>query len=111
MKKNNKRGGSAVAERPQMLLKSPAVSVSYPNEMEIISNLNYTLQIAVGEPAQAVELSIDQGDWRPCREGLGLWWYDWSGYDSGEHEAVARLRRPDGTTILSEPRIFEVKIG
>lgn len=111
MAKNDRAGSSAVLERPTVLLKSPPVRVSYPVENEIIAYPSYTLQISVVEPAAAVEISIDQADWQPCREALGLWWYDWSGYDSGEYEIVARTRRMDGTLETSEPRIFEVKLG
>ena len=98
-------------EKPSIRPASPEVSVSYPCEGETISHPSYTFQVAVGEQAEAVEVSIDQGDWQSCRDAVGLWWFDWSGYDSGEHEVAARLRKPDGTTRLSEPRLFEVKLG
>lgn len=111
MAKDNKGGGASVMEKPRTLPMSPEVSVSYPSERETIAHPSYTFQVAAVGQAAAVELSIDREDWRPCRDAVGLWWFDWSGYGSGEHEAVARLRRPDGTTRLSEPRVFEVKLG
>jgi hypothetical protein len=110
MTKIQKRGGSAVAERTPASRKRAPVRVSYPGKKETVSNPSYTVQIAVEEPVAAVELSIDRGDWLPCREAVGLWWYDWNGYDSGDYEFVARLRRPDGTLELSEPRIVDVRL-
>ena len=104
------KSGAAVAERPTMSRKNSKVSVTHPRKKETISHPSYTIQVAVDEPAAGVEILIDEGDWQPCREALGLWWYDWSGYRASEHKAVARLRRPDGTITLSEPRLFEVRL-
>ncbi len=100
----------AVAEKPRARRKNPSVSVVHPDEKETVSHTNYTFQVAVAEPAESVEICIDGGDWQPCRESIGLWWYDWTGYHASEHRALARLRRPDGTIASSEPRIFEVRL-
>lgn len=107
--RSHKRRGAAAAEEGTLLLERPRVSVAYPGENETISHPEYTMQVATSEPASSVEVRVDQGDWRACREALGLWWYDWNGYGSGEHEVVARRRGPDGETETSEPRSFFVK--
>ncbi len=111
MAKSHRKGGAAVAEKRPLLLEKPRVSVAYPQENETISHPEYTMQVATSEPASGVEVCVDQEEWRPCREGLGLWWFDWGGYGSGEHEVVARRRGLDGATETSEPRVFFVKLG
>ncbi len=106
-----KKHGAAVAEKPAVSRKSLKISITHPGKKETVSHPSYTLQVAVAEPAASVEILIDEGGWQPCREALGLWWYDWSGYHASEHKAVARLHRPDGTIALSELRIFEVNLA
>jgi hypothetical protein len=103
MGKNSKSAATAVAVKPR------PVSVAFPQDNETITSDEYTIQIAAIEPAAGVEVSIDQGDWQSCREALGLWWFDWAGIEAGEHEVTARLRRPDGAPVVSEPRIFFAK--
>ena len=105
-----KKSSVAVAERPRVSKKGPKISVIHPGKHETVSHPSYTFQVAVDEPAASVAILIDDGDWQPCREALGLWWYDWSGYHASEHKVVARLCRPDGTFESCEPRVFEVEI-
>jgi hypothetical protein len=84
--------------------------VEYPLEGEAVAQPAYTLCIAVARgTADAVEVSIDQGGWLACREGLGLWWFDWSGYEKGDHELTARTRTAGGIVIASDPRRFRVE--
>jgi hypothetical protein len=105
-----KKRSAAVAEKPAASRKSKSISIAHPAKKETVAHPTYTFQVAAAEPATSVELLIDEGGWQPCREALGLWWYDWSGYHASEHKAVARLHRPDGTIALSELRIFEVSL-
>ena len=86
----------------------PAVRVEYPNESEVISHSSYTFRIATTPGTDNMEVSIDGGAWMSCRESLGSWWYDWSGFDKGSHELVARTRMGDGLSINSAPRRFTV---
>lgn len=86
----------------------PAVRIDYPREGERLSHPSYTLRVAALPEARDVEVSIDGGQWRPCREALGLWWYDWSDYGPGEHTLQARSRIADGVSATSEPRRFTV---
>lgn len=83
-------------------------SVEYPMQDEKIVSPAYTLRIGAPAGAEAVDVSIDQGEWRPCRPASGFWWYDWSGYEDGEHEAVARTRGHGGRWLVSEPHEFMV---
>ena len=86
----------------------PAVRVEYPGEGEVIAHKSYTFHIAASPGAVGVEIAIDQGDWISCREASGLWWYDWSAFEKGDYEVVARVRMCDGITADSAPRRFSV---
>lgn len=86
-----------------------AVLVEYPVEDEKITGNSYTFRVAATPGAKAVELSIDKGDWRPCREAAGFWWYDWSGFQDGEHEATARTHVGDAISVNSATRRFTVQ--
>lgn len=105
-----KTNSTAVSEKPSMTRKRPPISITHPGKKETVSHPSYTCQISVSEPSASVEVSIDNGAWQPCREALGLWWYDWVGYHASEHNIVARLTRLDGSKDVSEPRIFEVSL-
>lgn len=87
----------------------PAVLVEFPAEGDIVAGPYYTFQISTVPGSNGVEVSIDKGDWKPCREALGLWWHDWSGYEKGAHELTARTRTGDGIAISSGPRRFLVE--
>ena len=86
----------------------PAVRVECPGEGDVIARPFYTFKIAAMPGADRVEVSIDQGGWLPCREALGFWWHDWSGFDKGEHKLAARSRMGDGLSTNSASRRFSV---
>jgi len=86
----------------------PAVRVECPREGEVIARPVYAFHIAAAPGVLGVEVSIDQGAWSACREALGLWWYDWSGFDEGGHEIAARALISDGISASSSPRRFTV---
>ena len=100
---------TAEADVPPRSLNVASVRVEFPKEHETVSGPDYTFSIFAPQDSASVDLCIDKGDWLACRESVGLWWYDWSGFDDGEYEAVARIRKADGTVLLSERRIFSVK--
>lgn len=85
------------------------LAVDYPRQGESIEVPFYSIRLSAPEDAAAMEIAIDQGDWRACRKAAGYWWYDWSGYESGEHEIVARLRI-DGRIVTCEPHEFFVRL-
>lgn len=37
--------------------------------------------------------------------------YDWSGYENGEHEIIARITAGDGKVVSCEPHEFFVQIA
>ncbi len=87
---------------------NPKVAVNYPKLNERIASEDCTFRIEtkLGGP---VELSVDDGPWRACRPSIGYWCYDWKCAAGGKHEAVARVRLPDGgKPVLTYPRRFRV---
>jgi hypothetical protein len=87
----------------------PFVSLEWPAEGEVITAPSYTLQIDAGPGTDHVDVSINMGEWRPCRESLGLWWYDWSGYAKGDYELVARCHTLQGLCTVSSLRKLTVR--
>jgi hypothetical protein len=64
------------------------LAVEDPQEGELIRAPAYAFRIEADAPR--VEIAIDGDDWRPCRRNDGYWWYEWSGYESGRHQAMVR---------------------
>jgi hypothetical protein len=93
---------------PRAVQSRPAVRVECPHEGDVIDGPSYTFHIAAMPGAEGVEVSIDQGEWLPCREALGIWWYDWTGFAPGAHELTARTRSGDGISAASNLRRFTV---
>ncbi|HRY29424.1 MAG TPA: hypothetical protein P5079_05225 [Elusimicrobiota bacterium] len=85
-----------------------SIQIDYPLEGEILTSGCYTFRLGAS-PTDRVEVSIDGKDWLPCRECVGYWWFDWSGYGSGAHSLEARI--PSGKRYLkSKLRQFTVLI-
>ena len=81
-----------------------AVHVKYPRAGEKVSRPTYAVQVETSFEPVRVELRINDDAWAPCREALGLWWYDWSGFEPGEHRLVARVTTQDGDLLESIER-------
>lgn len=84
----------------------PGVRVQCPAEGEEIEGTTYSFHIEAAPGILGVDISIDQGDWLPCREALGLWWYDWTGFAKGEHQIEARAFVGEGMMAGASPRRF-----
>ena len=83
------------------------VRVDYPTEGETIASETYAFRVSASA-TERVEISIDNGEWLPCRPSVGYWWYDWSHFNAGPHSLQARIP-PAGTRELkSKPRQFTV---
>lgn len=95
-------------EKKEMTKTELEVSLDHPQEGERIIGSHYSFRIGAINGADRVEVSIDQGPWEPCRQAAGYWWYDWTGYPEGNHQAVVRAQTKDGRTLRSRPRQFEV---
>jgi len=104
-----KTDAAPAVSRERALQSGPAINIEFPREGEVVAPPVYTFQIVAAPGAGEVELSIDQGDWLPCRESLGLWWFDWSDFDKGVYEVIARTRTAEGVYTVSAPRQFRVE--
>ncbi|HXT00201.1 MAG TPA: hypothetical protein VN915_05970 [Elusimicrobiota bacterium] len=78
--------------------------IEYPAKGETIVSPTYTIRVGAPASADAVDVSIDLGPWRPCRKDAGYWWYDWAGYADGEHDVIARIRGSSGRWRMSAAR-------
>lgn len=84
------------------------VVVDYPREGEVVEPPEYSFRVGAPDGAEFVEIRVNQGRWRRCRRSVGYWWFDWSGFDSGEYRVMARART-GGRMELSEPRAFQAR--
>jgi hypothetical protein len=90
--------------------KEVRTSIDHPQEDERISAPAYTFRIKAPLNAERVEVSVDGSSWSLCRYTSGYWWHDWSGYGSGEHEIVARVRPFDSRGYILRARRFTVEL-
>lgn len=86
------------------------VGIDYPGTGETLApGQPYSFRIAAPGDAKEVRLSIDDGDWKPCRCDNGYWWYDWTAQAPGDHVAVSRVIEADGSVLVTQPRLFKVR--
>lgn len=100
--KASKGAGSPAEKAPKI---TTSVIIDYPLEREIISAPVYTFRLSALTP-ESVEISFDGQEWRPCRESVGFWWYDWAGYQGGTYTVQARMVGKDGRITSSKLRQF-----
>ncbi|MBI5245661.1 MAG: hypothetical protein HY923_00645 [Elusimicrobia bacterium] len=86
------------------------LAVNHPLQNEVITSAQYTVRVYAPEGVKRVGISIDQGKWMACRPAVGFWWFDWSGYENGEHEIIVSMETPDGKRITGEPHEFFVDL-
>ncbi len=86
-------------------------SIDYPREDELVTSPHYTFRIAAPMNAEKVEVCVDGAPWQLCRYASGHWWYDWSGYFSGDHEIVARILPFDSRNYILCTRRFGVDLA
>lgn len=91
------------------VISKKVVAIEYPRRDETVTSNYYTFRVAAMPGVKTVEVSINKAGWQPCRQAAGAWWYDWSGYGSGEQELTARVRLADGRYHATEPRFFTVE--
>lgn len=66
------------------------VNIDHPTNGEIIGAHHYSIRISTNASGK-VDISIDGGDWQPCRSSVGFWWFDWHHIPSGSHKIVVRI--------------------
>lgn len=70
------------------------ITIDHPKNGEVITHKAH-YAVRIGTPNNGrVELSIDNGEFLPCRHSVGYWWYDWCNIPVGKHTLVARLVDP-----------------
>ena len=69
----------------------------------------YTFRISAPDAA-GVAVSVDDGEWSPCRFSIGYWWHDWSDYESGSHQVRARACDAGGAITAVDSRRVDVRL-
>mgnify|MGYP000966753580 CR=1 FL=1 len=95
-------------EQNAVATKEKNVTLDYPQENENIVSREYVFRVTGEGAMQSVSVSVDAGNWQPCREAVGHWWYDWSDYKDGEHQVRVEARTQSGAKISFGPRVFRV---
>ncbi|MBI5624740.1 MAG: hypothetical protein HY924_13255 [Elusimicrobia bacterium] len=109
MKTRNSRKTTQKQREDSTLTFAPeTIMLDFPQDDEQVCGTRYTLRVDAPGAAQAVEVSIDHGPWTACRRASGYWWYDWAGFDSGPHQARAKMRNAEGRVMTTLARHFRV---
>jgi hypothetical protein len=74
------------------------IVIDHPAEGEVVSGPAYCMRLGASGNG-SVEVSINGGDWAPCRRSVGYWWFDWEDYAPGSHELTARIVDSRGKLI------------
>ncbi len=85
------------------------ITIDCPVEGEIITGRTYTFRLSAIHP-RSVEVSFDGKDWKSCRESVGYWWYDWSGFQAGPYSMAARMTDKNGKVSKAQVRRFTALI-
>ncbi|MBI2384971.1 MAG: hypothetical protein HYV14_03045 [Elusimicrobia bacterium] len=96
---------------PEVIKSKKVVAIEYPRHAETIASNDYTFRVAAMPGVKTVEVSVNEAAWKPCRPSGDFWWYDWSGYGSGEHGVAARVQLSDGRYLTTENRFFTVELA
>jgi hypothetical protein len=75
------------------------VIIDYPTELETVSGLSYSIRVGATNEG-SVEISFNEGEWKPCRFNCGYWWFDWGYFKPGEYKILARMVDIDGNIII-----------
>ena len=104
----NKTTVPAQHEQNAVAIKEKSITLDYPQENENIVSREYAFRITTEGAMRSVSVSMDAGNWQPCREAVGHWWYDWSDYKEGEHQVRVKAMTQSGEKISFGPRVFRV---
>ncbi|MBK8576141.1 MAG: hypothetical protein IPN90_10880 [Elusimicrobia bacterium] len=97
-------GKGSVSEVRTEYVGTHYVGVDFPQVGEILTSGQYSIRVSTSA-TEGVEISIDGKEWEPCRESVGFWWFDWSGFGAGVHTVVARIL-VGKRFMKSKPRSF-----
>lgn len=94
--------------KPEEIQVEEYVVVDHPKNLEVIpENIPFAVRIGASE-CSAMDISIDDQPWQPCRNAVGYWWFDWEGFTPGSHQIVARLHKNNGEFLISKRRRCKV---
>ena len=96
-----KRLKSTLTAKPES--SSQVLAIDYPQEGEQVHEGEYSIRISA-KPEAEVEISINNGEWQPCRASVGYWWFDWQPVETTRCELVTRARIGKGRWKKSEAR-------
>jgi len=86
-----------------------SIALDYPLENETITSRDYSFRMTAEGDIKSVMAFIDSGNnGQTCREAVGHWWYDWSGYQDGDHNVRIEARTGSGKKLVTETRSFRV---
>lgn len=85
--------------------------LDHPQQGEKITAPHYTFRVGTIGDIARVEISLDAGPWQACRNAVGYWWYDWSGYTSGRYQLAVRAQTKDNQEVISAPCKFQVALA
>lgn len=85
--------------------------VDHPQQGEKITAPHYTFRVGTNGDIARVEISLNAGPWQACRNAVGYWWYDWSGYTSGRYQLTVRAQTKDNQEFISAPCKFQVVLA
>jgi len=86
---------------PAATPKDNIAQIVFPMENETIKSSSYTLKIKTKQPCKKVEVRFDGGEWEPCREAIGFWWFDWANYARKTYSVETRALGADGVEHIS----------
>jgi len=95
-------------ESKPVSIEQDIVQIDYPkNNEEISIGTGYTVRIFATE-CQSVEISVNDGEWKPCRNASGYWWFDWDEIEEGRYKLYARMIKDNGEIIVSKRRLCKI---
>jgi transaldolase/glucose-6-phosphate isomerase len=103
-----KNGATKTAAKAKLAATNEYVLVDHPRNLENITSRHYAIRISASDANAAVDLSIDDAPWQPCRHSVGYWWYDWADFTPGTHQLVARTHLGKGEYLISKRRRCKV---
>ncbi|MHB0995644.1 MAG: transaldolase [Elusimicrobiales bacterium] len=83
------------------------VVVDYPKNLETIASRHYAVRIGASD-CTGVDISVNDQPWQPCRHAAGYWWFDWTNFQPGTHQLVARMHKRNGEYLISKRRRCKV---
>jgi hypothetical protein len=97
----------SVTDREKKRTAALAPQIDFPVEGEQMQEGPYAVRISA-EVGCEVEVSINNGEWQPCREAVGYWWCDWEPFGARRCKLTARARCGSGRWTKSVTRTCQI---